>query len=301
MRALQLFHLSEGSLLADYSSLMSEQLLRRRADMEVRAARAAAENSIKARSEFLANMNHELRTPLNAIIGFATMLRQADELGLEGDRTVEYAQYILQSADLLLGHIDTILEVAAFESGDVELSHAELDLDVMLSEAIERAKIRADAAGVTIIRKGEGDPILAWGDETRVAQSIDHIVQTALRACADGGRILARAAYDETGLPEIAVRDEGEGLTEEEVKDALSAFNEVHRGLDRAFSGPGVGYAIAKTFIEMQGGQFTIKSRKGRGTFVRLALPEPEFNAEEFDEDLLEAEEPFDLETSHAA
>ena len=300
MRALQLFHLSEGSLLADYTSLMSEQLLRRRADMEVRAARAAAENAIKARSEFLANMNHELRTPLNAIIGFATMLRQLDEFDVDDDRTVEYAQYILQSADLLLGHINTILEVAAFESGAIELSNCELDLDVLLSDAIERAKIRADAAGVAIVRKGEGEPVLAWGDEVRVMQSIDHILQCALRACADGGRILVRAAYDNSGLPEIAIRDEGEGLTDDEVKDALTAFNEVHRGLDRAFSGPGVGYAIAKTFIEMQGGQFHIKSRKDRGTFVRLVLPEPEFDEDAID-DLTTQEDLLDVENSHAA
>lgn len=301
MRALQLFHLSEGSLLADYSALMSEQLLRRRADLEVRAARAEAENAIKARSEFLANMNHELRTPLNAIIGFATMLGKAEEFNIDEERTGEYAQYILQSADLLLGHINTILEVAAFESGEIELSNRELDLDVLLTEAIERAKIRADAAGVTIVRKGEGDPILAWGDEVRVTQSIDHILKCALRACSEGGRILARAAYDDAGRPEIAVRDEGEGLTDDEVKDALTAFNEVHRGLDRAFSGPGVGYAIAKSFIEMQGGQFFIKSRKARGTFVRLVLPEPAFDADDIDDPTIETQELLDVEKSHAA
>ncbi len=301
MRPLQLFHRSEGSLLSDYASMMGDQLLRRRADLEVRAARAEAENAIKARSEFLANMNHELRTPLNAIMGFATMLREADDFAIDDERTAEYAQYILQSADLLLGHINTILEVAAFESGAIELSNQELDLDVLLTEAIERAKIRADAAGVAIVRKGEGDPVLAWGDEARVAQAIDHIMQCALKACGEGGRVLARAAYDDSGLPEIAVRDEGKGLTDDEIKDALTAFNEVHRGLDRAFSGPGVGYAIAKTFIEMQDGQFFIKSRKERGTFVRLVLPEPEFDADAIDDDLAETQEPFDVETSHAA
>ena len=275
MRALQLFHLSEGSLLADYASMMSEQLLRRRAELEVRAARAEAENAIKARSEFLANMNHELRTPLNAIMGFATMVRDGDEFALDDDRRREYAEYILQSADLLLGHINTILEVAALESGGVELSNEELDLGKILGAAIERTAIRADAAGVTIVRRDEGAALAAWGDEAHAAQALDHILQSAVNASPEGGRILVRAAHDEDGRPEIAVRDEGEGLTEEEVENALDVFSEVHRGLDRAFSGPGVGYAIAKTFIEMQGGQFFIKSRKGNGTLVRMVLPEP--------------------------
>ncbi|HNS87154.1 MAG TPA: hypothetical protein PKH09_09645, partial [Parvularculaceae bacterium] len=56
---------------------------------------------------------------------------------------------------------------------------------------------------------------------------------------------------------------------------ALTAFSEAHRGLDRSFAGPGIGLAIAKTFIEMQGGRFTVKSKIGEGTLIRMALPRP--------------------------
>jgi two-component system cell cycle sensor histidine kinase PleC len=296
MRALQLFHLSEGSLLADYASIMSEQLIRRRAELDVRAARAEAESAIRARSEFLANMNHELRTPLNAIMGFATMLGSRDDYNIGEEQRIEYAEYILQSADLLLGHINTILEVAALESGGVELSSQELDLGKLLTEAVARASVRAKAAGVELTRKDDGDEILAWGDETRFGQAVDHILQAAINACGEGDRILVRASRDDSGRPEIAVRDEGEGLSDEEVADALDVFAEAHRGLDRAFSGPGVGYAIAKTFVEMQGGQFHIKSRKGRGTCVCLALPQAEESAA-----ALKAEDEAGVEDSDAA
>lgn len=275
MRALSLLPTSEGSLIADYASRMSETLLRNRANMEVRAARAEAENSIKARSEFLANMNHELRTPLNAIMGFASMLRDGAAYELEEERRVEYAEYILQSADLLLGHINTILEVAALESGGIELSRDDMALDDILGEALTRLEIRAKAAGVKVIRRDNGDLISACGDPIRAGQAVDHILQAAINGCSEGGRILVRASHDEKGRPEIAVRDDGDGLTQAEIDEALDAFTEVHRGLDRAFNGPGIGYAIAKSFVEIQGGQFHIKSRKGKGTLVRIVLPKP--------------------------
>ena len=72
---------------------------------------------------------------------------------------------------------------------------------MLLSDAIERAKIRADAAGVSIVRKGDDEPVLAWGDESpRLMQAIDHIsCRRAIYApAATGGRILARAAYDDS-------------------------------------------------------------------------------------------------------
>ncbi len=268
-----MFTKPDGSLLAEFGSRMGEALVRHRADLEVRAARIEAELSIKARSEFLANMNHELRTPLNAIIGFATMLRNTDEYELDEERRGEYADYILQSADLLLGHINTILEVAALESGAVEMQGDIVDLGEVLSAALARAKIRADAAGVVLERRDEGTEILAWSDHDRTCQTIDHLLQAAIKSCGEGGRILARTSIDTDGWAEIAIRDDGDGYTSEEIAEALEAFKELHRGLDRSFSGPGVGYAVAKTFAEMQGGQFQIKSRKGQGTLVRMILP----------------------------
>ncbi len=301
MRALKLFTHSEGSLIGDYAHRMSDALRRRRAEMEVRAARAEAEVAIKSRSEFLANMNHELRTPLNAIIGFATMLRDGADYSLDEEQKRTYAEYILQSADLLLGHINTILEVAALESGSVEIVGENVDLGEAMDRAIERVGVRAGADGVTIKSRDDGAGVFGWGDSERTGQAIDHLLQTAVKACGEGGRILVRTRLDERGWPEIAVRDNGAGLSDEELNEALEAFTEMHRGLDRSFSGPGIGYAVAKTFVEMQGGRFTIKSRKGQGTLVRIALPPSEHIASPQTAEAQEERNDFIVEKAHDA
>lgn len=267
---------SSGSRLAEYGARMSELVFRRRAELEIRAARIEAELAIKARSEFLANMNHELRTPLNAIIGFATMLRDGEDYGLSAEQQRSYSEYILQSADLLLGHINTLIEVAALESGRVEINQGPIDFTSLLDEAIERARVRAEAAGIEIKRQGECADLLGWGDAERFSQALDHLIQTAVKLSHEGSQIYVRASRSGSGWAEIAVRDEGDGFTKEDLYEALEAFKELHRGLDRSFLGPGVGYAVAKTFVEMQGGRFHIESRPGQGTLARISLPPAE-------------------------
>lgn len=279
MRALQLHLLSEGSLIADYAARMGEAMSRRRAETEVRAARMEADLSIKARSEFLANMNHELRTPLNAIIGFATMLRDGADYELSEEQKRSYSEYILQSADLLLGHINTLLEVAALESGGIELKDGVVDLGAVLAGAVDGVRIRADAAGVTVERRDRCEDAFVWGDEDRLRQALDHLLQIAVKSCEKGGKALVRLRIDDDGWGEIAIRDNGAGFKPADVKEALEAFSQPDRGLNRSFSGPGVGYAVAKTFVEMQGGRFVLKSREGEGTLAVISMPPPESGA----------------------
>lgn len=273
MRTFRSFNASPGSRLAEYGARVSELLIRRRAELEARAARMEAEFAIKSRSEFLANMNHELRTPLNAIIGFATMLRDGEDYQLSEEQRRTYAEYILQSADLLLGHINTLLEVAALESGQVEMSAEAVDFGAMLDDAVARARVRAEAAGVEVNRQESNGEAVGWGDPERTAQAVDHMIQTAIKLSQEGGKVYVRASTALNGWAEIMVRDEGDGFTETDLAEALEAFTEIHRGLDRSFLGPGVGYAVAKTFVEMQGGRFTIESRSGQGTRASISLP----------------------------
>lgn len=275
MRTLNKSDKASSALMADFASGMAEAMAVRRAALEAKAARAEAEMSIKARAEFLANMNHELRTPLNAVIGFASMLKDQETYKLPAEQQGAYLDYILQSADLLLGHIDTLLETAALDGGAVTLEPAAIDLGAALGEAVKRAKIAADAAKVTLELKSDGAVVSGWGDALRIGQALDHVVRGAIKFSPEGARVLVRAAAEKDGWAEIAVRDRGPGMTQEEIDKALTAFRETHRGLDRSFAGPGVGLAIAKTFVELQGGRFSIRSRPGEGTLVRLSLPPP--------------------------
>ncbi len=273
MRSLKPFLASDETPLAVYSANMAETAAVRRARKQAREAEAHAAHFIKARSELLGNMNHELRTPLNAIIGFAAMLQNADEYNLTDEKRKSYTDYILQSADLLLGHINTILEVAALDGGQIELHEGQFNLTDALDGAIKRAKTALDAAKITINNKTEdGLAVQAWGDEERFAQALDHIIRTGIRMSKEGSTIILRASIGPEGFPEIAVRDYGEGFSVEGVESALHAFDNAFRGLDKSFAGPGVELAIAKSFVELQGGSFAMKSRLGEGTLVRVSL-----------------------------
>lgn len=194
MRAFRPFAVHDGQLIDHYAARLGEALAVRKAALEARAARAEAELSIRARSEFLSNMNHELRTPLNAIIGFATMLKDGDTYTLTDEQRRSYAEYVLQSADLLLAHIDTILEVAALDGGAVDIEPEDIDVTQLLADAVQRAAIAADAAGVTLIDKGDNGRVAGRGDAQRLSQALDHLLRMSLRASPEGGRILVRAS-----------------------------------------------------------------------------------------------------------
>lgn len=269
-----------GSLLEHYLGNMSETLVRARAEEKIRSAHAAAEASIRARSLFLENMNHELRTPLNAIIGFASMLKEGQDYALSNEQKTAYSEYILQSADLLLGHINTILEVAALDNNSVTPSHESVEVNTLLRDAIQRVDVRAQAAKVSILTNvnkakddGKLEPIFAWADNERIAQAVDHLLQAAIKSCHKGGKVFVRTSNKRENWTELQIRDDGSGFNKQDLAQALNAFGDTHRGLTQPFTGPGVGIAIAKTFVEMQGGEFSIKSKEGKGTLSSIALP----------------------------
>ncbi len=265
------------SLLESYVDRYSDAVARRRANVAVRAARIEAELAYKTRGEILANMNHELRTPLNAIVGFANMLKEGETYNLSKEQTDEYLGFILQSAELLLTQINTILDLAAAESGGAKLYRQSVSARELFQSIVDKHKERAAKENIRLeLAADTGLPQIDV-DTSRIDTAVSHLIDNALTYCEAGCTVSVILLHGRRmggkDWVYIAIRDDGEGMTSEELSRALRTFEQVSQGLHRKFEGAGIGLPLAKSFIELNGGRFHVKSIKDKGTTVRFALP----------------------------
>lgn len=259
-------------LLMTFSDQYGDAMRRRQSAVALRAARVDAELAYRARGSFLASMNHELRTPLNAITGFAGLLRHTDETGISTAQRQEYLDYILQSADLLLSHINTILEIADAESGGMKLSRRAFDLGDVLTQVAERMRTN-DLTFVLDIEDGL-PPVDA--DPDKVAAAVRHLVEflrePASGAVAIGITVRRGVAGKSAEHIYVAMESSGPGHSPAEIDTALRVFDRVQDGLDRRFETRRLGLPIAKSYIELNNGRFNVKPLNDAGTLIRFAL-----------------------------
>jgi signal transduction histidine kinase len=263
------------SLLSSYTDRLHDALYRQQSAVALRAARVDAELALRARGAFLASMNHELRTPLNAITGFAGLLKQTGHADLPESQRNEYLDYILQSADLLLSHINTILEIADAESGGSKLSRRAFDLVSVLEQTIADAAEVTDRLDILTDLPDRIPPVDA--DPDRIAAAMRHLLEFVVTALDGPGglRITVRQGLAGASADFVYIAMECDELRDiqDEIAAAMRVFDHVHEGLDRKFDTRRLGLPIAKSNIELNGGRFNIKTSVGGGTLIRFALP----------------------------
>jgi len=239
-------------------------------DREIAVARAEAANM--AKSSFLAVMSHELRTPLNAIIGFSELISR-EIMGPIGNE--QYRQYIAdihQSGQLLLTHVDSILDLSRIESGKHELKILKLDLQEVWSDIASTLTVNALTKGVVLVTEAAEDHANFAGDRNAVGQILLNLVSNAVKFTPAGGKI-------EIGLEDkgrevaIFVRDSGRGIPADRLTDVLRPFVQVSDTYARDTGGVGLGLAICKSLVEAMSGRIAIDSTLGQGTTVRVFLP----------------------------
>ncbi|MCB9755774.1 MAG: response regulator [Myxococcales bacterium] len=261
----------EEELRAGLAQQLVEAELRER---ELASARAAAEAASQAKSTFLANMSHELRTPLNAIIGYSEMMME-DPPGQPGGVWSEDVVKILAAAKHLLGLINDVLDLSKIEAGRMEVfaepfTIAQLLDDVVATAAplIERTNNRLE---ITI----EGEPRAMNTDLVKVRQSLLNLLSNAAKFT-DGGVIslTARELWRD-GAPwiEFRVRDNGIGMTPEQLKRLFRAFSQADASTTRRFGGTGLGLAITRQFTRMLGGDTSVESEYSVGSTFTVRVP----------------------------
>ena len=246
------------------------------ASQAMAAARALAEQSDRAKTQFLANVGHEFRTPMNAVLGMAYLAQQTDL----DPRQREYLQRIQASGQQLMGLINDILDYAKLEAGSVRIEQQPFDLPQLLQSLCSSWRGPAQDKGLAFDCELQA-PLPPWlaGDAQRLSQVLGQLLSNAIKFTEQGQiRLLAQAHADPAGdswLLRLAVHDSGIGMDEAQRARLFRRFEQGDGSSTRAFGGVGLGLVIAQRLAGLMGGEIGVSSEPGQGSvfWLQLRLP----------------------------
>jgi len=234
------------------------------------AARAEAEAANRIKDEFLATLSHELRTPLNAIMGWSSMLLN----NKMNEETVARAlETVNRNAQVQAKLIDDILDVSRIVAGNVRLESRPVELIGVIEAAIDVVRPAAEARsiGISKILDRSTGPVL--GDANRLQQIVWNLLSNAVKFTPPGGSVTIQLKTVDSQV-ELIVSDNGEGISEEFLPYVFDRFRQADGTLTRSQKGLGLGLAIVRNLVELQGGTVSAQSDgAGKGSAFKVSLP----------------------------
>src|SRR5581483_633190 len=228
---------------------------RKALELQLAAARDAAESANAAKSTFVANISHEIRTPLNGVIGVAGALARTplsdEQQGMVG--------LVQSSAHVLDRLLSDVLDQSKLEAGEFELQEAPFDLAAAVEASAELMRPRAEAKGLAFHLGCEDAARGRFvGDAVRVQQIVSNLAANAIKFTAQGAvRIevgAGEAGADGRQTVRIAVVDTGIGFAPEAAERLFARFTQADGSISRRFGGTGLGLAISRALTELMGG-----------------------------------------------
>jgi PAS domain S-box-containing protein len=257
-----------------------EELVRERT-AELVTARDEADAANRAKSTFLANMSHELRTPLNSVLGIAQLMER--DAGFPG-RHRDTLKILSSSGAHLLELINDVLEISKIEAGKMAPVMTSFDLHSFLGDLEEVIRLRADQKGLKLLFDHKSPlPQYIESDVRKLRQILVNLLGNAIKYTHEGG-VTLRTAFKEgmnttaVARPgsmarlEFEIEDTGIGIAPEDMQRIFEPFVQVNPGRT-ARDGTGLGLTLSRMFVELLGGEITIRSQVGRGSIFAFDIP----------------------------
>lgn len=270
---LKLSHAREWSQLSKSTNLLQNALIEsQQREQSLKEARDMAIRVSKIKSEFLTNISHELRTPLNGIIGMSDLMMDTK---LDAEQK-EYSEIIRSSGNDLLDIISKILSFSSIEDGTIELDNQLFDVLAFMQSIVQTWEPIAAEKGIKLSFKHDLAQTKFMGDEARISQVLNNLVENAIKFTDQGSvQVNLAAAKTDKGqvMLKFEVTDTGIGVDPAFLPDLFEPFSQLDGSLTRQYSGNGLGLAITQNLVQLMGGDISVQSELGTGSTFALALP----------------------------
>ncbi|MGI9151126.1 MAG: ATP-binding protein [Limnohabitans sp.] len=249
--------------------LILGEKLERQHKTELLLSRDKAEAATQAKSQFLANMSHEIRTPMSAVIGM-TQLALEEPMPDQAKRFVSSAH---RAAVSLLGILNDILDFSKIEAGKLEIESVPFNLHQLLTDLVTLQRLMAEDKGLSLTLSIEpSTPAWIQSDPLRVTQILNNLLANAIKFTAHG-QVEIRVSATQSKHLHVVIRDEGVGMTPEQVSQLFKPFSQADSSTTRIYGGTGLGLAICKQLCDRMNAHIHVRSQLGVGSSFTVDLP----------------------------
>ena len=237
-----------------------------------RSARMTAQRATRLKDEFLATLSHELRTPLSAILGWTQVLLRGGA-AKDPDSQRRAIEVIDRNARAQVQLIDDLLDLNRIMTGKIRLDPHPISMHSVVEAAVEAARPAANARNIRLraILGSNQDTVSA--DASRLQQVVWNLLSNAIKFTPKGGQVQVVLQRVNSHI-ELSVSDTGIGIPASFLPHVFDRFSQRDSSTTRAFSGLGLGLAIAKQLVELHGGSIRASSGgEGLGATFFVDLP----------------------------
>ena len=226
------------------------------------------------RRDFVANVSHELKTPVGALSLLSEAVMDASD---DPEAVQRFAGRMQIEATRLTSLVQELIDLSRVQNDDPLEDAEPVRVDELVAEAMDRCRHAAGTKQITMAAGGTSDDLSIWGNRGQLAAALGNLVENAVNYSPARTRvgIAARRVSAPGGdLIEIAVTDQGIGISDKDKERIFARFSRVAPARSRATGGTGLGLAIVKHVAASHSGEVTVWSSEGQGSTFTLRLPE---------------------------